>query len=100
MRDIRRNLERFQRLCEIQFHPESPKSIIAPGKLHRVTNNDLWTIWKTELPILGLRTNQYPRIWFAQSGASIAFLCIGSHIDNYDDGTMDQLAISNTSDFF
>ena len=64
--------------------------------------NNAWTMWKTELPILesGLRPNQYPRVWFAQSGDIIAFLCISSHIDNYNDEEMNQLALSRVSDFF
>ena len=102
MRYIRKSLEGFQQLCELHFHPTSPQPIIAPGKLHRVTQNDVWTMWKTELPVIhsGLRPNQYPRIWFVQSGATIAFLCIGSHIDNYNDGDMDTLALSRVSVLF
>jgi len=102
MRHIRESLERFQRLCELHFHPTSPQTIIAPGKLHRVAQNDVWTMWKTELPIIhsGLRPSQYPRLWFAQNGATIIFLCIASHIDNYSDHDMDTLANSRATDFF
>lgn len=102
MRRVRESLEKFQRLCEFHFHPTEPQQRIAPGKLHRVAQNDAWTMWKTELPVIhsGLRPNQYPRIWFAQSGATIAFLCIVSHIDNYCDADMDMLANSRISDFF
>ncbi|PIP65631.1 hypothetical protein COU77_02420 [Candidatus Peregrinibacteria bacterium CG10_big_fil_rev_8_21_14_0_10_49_16] len=102
MRHIRKSLEGFQRLCEFHFHHTAPQPRIAPGKIHRVTQNEVWTMWKTELSVIhsGLRPNQYPRIWFAQSGATIAFLCIGSHIDNYRDGDMDALALSRVSDLF
>lgn len=102
MRQIRKSLEGFQQLCEFHFLPTAPQPRIAPGKIHRVTQNEVWTMWKTELPVIhsGLRPNQYPRIWFAQSGATIAFLCIGSHIDNYRDGDMDTLALSRVSDLF
>ena len=48
----------------------------------------------------GLRPNQYPRIWFVVSGASIAFLCITDHIKNYKDSAMDKLAISRATDLF
>ena len=102
LRYIRQSLHGFQKLCEIHFHPTNPDRRINPGKLHRVTQNDSWAIWKTELAVIksGLRPNQYPRIWFAVSGATIAFLCISSHIDNYQDAEMDQLALSRASDLF
>ena len=99
---IEESLRGFEKLCEFHFHPEVPQPRIAPGKIHRVTQNDSWTMWKTELPVInsGLRPNQYPRIWFVQSGITITFLCIASHVDNYADGEMDQLAISRVSDIF
>lgn len=102
MRNIRKSLEGFQLVCEIHFHPTTPQRRISPGKLHRVTQNSDWTMWKTELPIIhsDLRPNQYPRIWFAQSGATIAFLCIGVHGDNYDDGEMDRLAMERVAGMF
>ncbi|MEK7077980.1 MAG: hypothetical protein AAB911_00230 [Patescibacteria group bacterium] len=102
LRYIRESLEGFEKLCEFHFDPVLPQSRIAPGKLHRVTQNDSWTMWKTELSIInsGLRPNQYPRMWFAQSGAVIAFLCIASHIDNYSDAKMDAIATARVSDIF
>lgn len=92
----------FERLCEVQFNPENPKQVIAPAKLHRITQNDIWTLWKIEVvvPKSGLRPNQWPRMWFVVKGAVIVFLCISSHIDNYDDKEMDDLALSRVSDFF
>lgn len=102
LRYIQESLEGFQKLCEFHFDPVSPQLRIAPGKLHRVTQNDNWTIWKTELPVInsGLRPNQYPRMWFMQSGAIIMFLCITSHIDNYNDAKMDTVATARVSDVF
>ncbi len=102
LRYIHESLAGFEKLCELHFHPTNPQHRIAPAKLHRITQNDSWTIWKTELPVVksGLRPNQYPRIWFAQSGAIIAFLCISSHIDNYNDKGMDRVALSRVSDIF
>lgn len=101
-RRIQDGLTAFKRLCEVQFHPTNPKQVIAPAKLHRITQNDLWTMWKIELviPDSGLRPNQYPRMWFAVKGAIIAFLCISTHIDNYDDAKMDRLAFSRITDLF
>ncbi len=92
----------FQRLCEVQFNPTNPKQVIAPAKLHRITQNAIWTMWKIELvvPNSGLRPNQFPRMWFAVKGTVIVLLCIGTHIDNYNDAEMDQTAMSRVTDIF
>lgn len=94
--------KRFERLCEKQFHPIRPQPVIGPGKLHRITQNDIWTLWKVELivPKAGLRPNQYPRVWFAVKGAIIAFLCIATHMDNYTNAVMEQIALERVSDIF
>ncbi len=99
---LRGGLSAFERLCEVQFNPTSPRQVIAPAKIHRMTQNDIWTLWKTELvvPHSGLRPNQWPRMWFVVKGAIIAFLCISSHVDNYNDEDMNRLALSRVSDFF
>ncbi len=101
-RRIRDGFTIFERLCGEQFHPTDPKQVIAPAKLHRITQNDIWTLWKIELviPDSDLRPNQYPRMWFAVKGAIIAFLCISTHIDNYNDIEMKQLALSRVTDLF
>lgn len=94
--------KRFELLCQKQFNPVRPQQVIGPGKLHRISQNDIWTLWKVEMvvPGAGLRPNQYPRVWFAVKGSVVVFLCIGTHIDNYDDGEMDRLAMSRVSDVF
>lgn len=99
-RNIREGLSMFERLCEVQFNPINPKQIIAPAKLHRVFQNEVWAIWKIELvvPNSGLRPNQFPRMWFAVKGSVVALLCIASHIDNYDDGEITQLAKERVTD--
>lgn len=101
-RTIRDGLSSFERLCEVQFNPTSPRQVIAPAKLHRITQNDIWTLWKTELvvPNSGLRPNQWPRMWFVVKGAIIAFLCISLHAGNYNDEDMNRLALLRVSDFF
>jgi hypothetical protein len=101
-RRIRDGLRAFELLCEVQFHPTNPRQVIAPAKIHRITQNDVWTIWKIELviPDSGLRPNQYPRMWFAVKGAIIALLCISTHIDNYNDAEMDRIALSRITDLF
>ena len=101
-RTLRDGISIFERLCEIQFNPTKPSQVIAPAKLHRARQNDVWTLWKVELliPNSGLRPNQWPRMWFVVKGAIIAFLCMSSHIDNYNDEEMNQLALSRVGDFF
>lgn len=101
-RHLQDGLLAFQRLCEVQFNPAIPKQVIAPAKLHRVTQNNMWTMWKVELvvPNSGLRPNQCPRMWFAVKGINIAFLCISSHIDNYNDAQMDKIALSRVTYLF
>jgi hypothetical protein len=100
--NVRKGLKAFERLCGVQFDPAVPKQIIAPAKLHRVTQNDIWTMWKIELvvPKSNLRPNQYPRMWFAVKGSIIALLCISTHIDNYNDKEMDRLALIRVADIF
>lgn len=101
-RHLKDGLKVFERLCEVQFNPTDPKQIIAPAKLHRVTQNDLWSMWKIELvvPKSNLRPNQYPRMWFAVKGSVIAFLCISTHIDNYSDNDMNDLALTRATGIF
>ncbi len=101
-RHLRDGFEVLERLCQVQFHPTDPKQVIAPAKLHRITQNDLWTIWKIELvvPKAGLKPNQFPRVWFVAKGAVISFLCIATHIDNYDEAEMDRLALVRVTDVF
>ena len=101
-RQLREALKIFERLCDKQFDPTQPQQVIAPAKLHRVTQNDLWTMWKIELvvPKSGLRPNQFPRMWFVVKGDIIAVLAFGSHVDNYEDAERDRCALERLSDFF
>lgn len=101
-RTIRDGLKSFERLCEVQFNPTAPRQIIAPAKLHRITQNDLWTMWKVELvvPKSNLRPNKYPRMWFAVQGSMIAFLCMATHIDNYQNVEMSRNAMNRVTDIF
>ncbi|MEK7213531.1 MAG: hypothetical protein AAB637_00235 [Patescibacteria group bacterium] len=101
-RAIREAIAIFERLCNTQFNPTKPQQIIAPAKLHRVTQNTMWTLWKIELvvPNSSLRPNQYPRMWFAVKGANIAVLCMTTHIDNHSDEKMNKVALSRITDLF
>ena len=98
---IKQAFSLFERLCEVQFNPLNPKRVISPAKLHSVTQNDLWALWKVELvvPDSNLRPNQYPRMWFVVKGSIVIFLCISTHIDNYKDNESTALALSRVTDF-
>ncbi len=93
-------LESFKMLANVQFATENPRQVIAPGKIHRVCVIGICTLWKVELAIKGVKSNQSPRIWFAIQGASLAFLCAKSHIDNYDNNSVDRLAQNLVTDIF
>ena len=97
---LKDGLKSFERLCEVQFHPINPQQIIAPAKLHRVTSNDMWSMWKVELIVKNLRPNQFPRLWFAVKGANVVFLYICTHIDNYKDNEINRIAIERVSGIF
>ena len=101
-RNIKQGLAIFQRLCEEQFHTANPRSVIAPAKLHRIKQNDIWSLWKVELviPKSNLRPNQLPRMWFCVQGGKIGLLCISTHIDNYNDNDMNDIAIERLNDIF
>ncbi|MDO8584446.1 MAG: hypothetical protein Q7R83_04695 [bacterium] len=102
VRTVEESFKAFEKLCERQFDPENPQQCIAPAKLHRVTQNSTWTMWKTELVLVrsGLRPNQFPRLRFVVQGVNIGFLCMGTHVDNYQDGIMDRLAFDRVTDIF
>jgi len=93
-------IESFKRICEVHFDPVNPKQVLAPGKLHRIKCFESFTIWKIELAVKNLRSNQFPRVWFAVRGATVAFLCVATHIDNHDDNAMDREAESLVGWFF
>lgn len=92
----------FKLICEKQFHPTNPQIVIPPGKIHHRKETELFSMWKIELvlPNSGLRPNQFPKVWFAVQGVKIAFLCVGTHIDNYNDNKMDRVAEKRATDIF
>jgi len=98
--NLAKGIDAFKRLASIQFHPKRPQSIIAPGKLHRLHQNDIWAIWKVEVAVKGVRSNKSPRLWFAIKGSEMVFLCIATHENNYNDEKVKEVAISRVTDFF
>jgi uncharacterized phage-associated protein len=79
---------------EIPYDPNNPQPIIGPGKLHRVTADHTWEIWKIEVALIGsgLKPNLWPRMWFAISGDTFTLLTIATHAQNYDNNAQDKLA--------
>lgn len=97
---IDKSLKSLKLILAKQFNPDSPQLVIGPGKIHRVKTCDSCDIWKVEMAVPGLRSNQSPRIWFAISGTRLSFLTIKTHIDNYSDNDVNKLAESLSSDIF
>lgn len=90
----------FEKLCQVQFNTENPRMVIAPGKLHKLFDGAVYSIWKIELAVKGTKSNQSPRIWFAIHGNEIVYLCIAMHSDNYNDGAVTDEAVIRCADFF
>lgn len=90
----------FEKVCQVQFDTECPRVVIAPGKLHRLLDAAIYSIWKVELAVQGMKSNQSPRIWFAIKGNHIAYLCLALHGDNYHDGDVTEEAKIRCADFF
>lgn len=93
-RQLDDGLKKAKKLLETQFDPNNPQDVIGPGKIHRVTANHTWEIWKLEVALIGsgLRPSQWPRMWFAVSGDTFTLLTIVMHGQNYDDNTQDTVA--------
>jgi hypothetical protein len=98
--DFSESFEAFKRICQVHFDPISPRQVIAPAKLHRLKILDSCIIWKVEVAVRNLRSNQSPRIWFAVKGENLAFLCLKTHIDNYDTNETDRMAEFRLNDIF
>lgn len=93
-------LAAIKKLLAVQFDPFDPKEVIAPAKIHRRHQNAIWELWKIEMMTAELRPNRWPRVWFVLSGNTITFLTVGSHMQSYDDNTMDKVALERISDYY
>lgn len=93
-------IAKVKKLLSVQFHPLRPEVVIAPGKIHRVHADTTWELWKVDvlMPKSGLRTSQWPRMWFSVSGETITLLAIVTHMSNYDNNEIDRLAMKRLSD--
>ncbi len=96
---IREALKSLELLLQKQFHPTSPMTVITPKNLHRITANNVYEIWKVNcLATKGLSKSQMPRIYFVKMGIRVYYLCLGTHIDNYDDAELRPIAISRAQE--
>lgn len=94
-------LSALERLLGFQFNPVNPQIVITPKNLHRVHISAEYELWKVNcVATKGLRKNQMPRIYFAKRGTEIFFLCMGTHITNYDDGQLRDMAFDRVQTFF
>lgn len=91
----------LERLLTVQFNPVNPQIVITPKNLHKVHASVEYELWKINcVATKGLRRSQMPRIYFARRGVEIFFLCMGGHIENYDDGKLRDLALYRVQTFF
>lgn len=93
-------IDSFALLCQKQFDPIHPQPVIGPGKIHRVHDAGVYSIWKIELVVVGLRKNQCPRLWFAVQGETVVCLCVAMHGDNYSDDQATKEALMRVSEYF
>mgnify|MGYP001570680048 CR=1 FL=1 len=92
--------DNLKRLFEVQFHPTEPRLVIGPGKIHCLKNYGTYALWKVEMSVKGLKNNQCPRVWFGVQGIKVAFLCVRTHIDNYDDNGVSDSAETRLNEIF
>ena len=56
-------MERMIRLLDIQFCPKESAEPVS-SKLKHITTNELYSVWKINVAVSGLRPGQWPRFWF------------------------------------
>lgn len=84
----------LKNLLSLHFHPNSKNNPQFSLKvLHRVDNIGLnLVVYKVVMNTKGISHGQAPRICFWVRGTLITFLCFGSHINNYKDSELKDLA--------
>ena len=91
-------LERLKRLLKKQFDNSFP-NIIGPKSIKRVPRTGDIDAWKVICTIEGLKKKQSPRVYFLIHHENIiTFLCFGSHIQNYKDGKIREIAIKRAKE--
>jgi hypothetical protein len=89
---------RLEKLLCIHFNPVTPTVVIGPKVLLRIQKNDDYEMWKVICATEGLKKKQSPRLYFALQELTFFMLCMGSHITNYDDRVLRDLAFSRVHD--
>lgn len=86
-------LKHLKKLLSVQFHPKTPTIVISKQNLRRVDKIGEGThVYKVFMAVRGLRRFQRPRIYFWLETNNICFLCMGTHMDNYDDAQLKKKA--------
>jgi hypothetical protein len=88
-----------KKLIERQLS-ESP--LITSNLVLRVTRDSYgqWEMMKLKLYVKELkRPGQWPRIWYAITPTQCIFLTIASHVDNYHDNEMNNIALQRLRAF-
>lgn len=86
----------YKHLCKLlslHFDPDNPVLSISPKNLKRVDNvGSNIRVYKVNMAIQGLSKGQSPRVYIWLETQTIWFLCMGTHVDNYDDSKLRELA--------
>ena len=86
-------LDELKRLLKKQFGNSLP-DVIGPKSIWRTPHTGDIDMWKVICAIKGLKKNQSPKIYFLKHHKNIiTFLCFGSHIQNYKNGKLREIAI-------
>lgn len=86
-------LKHLEKLLSVQFHLRTPQVVISKQNLRRVDKIGRGVyVYKVFMAVRGLRRFQRPRIYFWLETNNICFLCMGTHIDNYNDAKLKKVA--------
>ena len=91
----------LKNLLSKQFSKIDKELVIGPGKIHKITDylDFCGELWKVEMSVLGLRPNQWPRVWFLLVDETIYFLHTNTHQNNYDNKESEDLAKERVLDY-
>ncbi len=94
-------LKQLSILLQTQFDKNDHRQPLGPKHLHNVSINTEYEIWKVNcVATKGLKRKQMPRIYFARRDSEIFYLCMGFHINNYQDSQLKTLAYERAELFF
>jgi len=83
----------LKKLLEQHFHPKNSQLRLSPKVLRRIDKIGAnVAVYKVTMSVKGLRQKQSPRVCFRFVGNLIVFLCFGTHIANYKDSELKELA--------